>query len=115
MYDGTCGFCRYVVSRLSERWRLPGRRVAWQSADIGALGLTEEQVRARMWYLAPGMAPVGGGVAFAAWLATGGPGARRVASLLRAPGVRAVTEFVYRLVARNRHRIPGPWEHSCAM
>ncbi|MCC5477351.1 DUF393 domain-containing protein [Streptomyces barringtoniae] len=29
------------------------------------------------------------------------------------PGVRHLAQAVYGLVARNRHRIPGPWEHTC--
>lgn len=114
VYDGECGFCRYGIFRLAARWHLPGRLLAWQDADLGALGLSEDDVRARMWYLAPGMAPAGGAAAVAAWLAGGGRVARGIGGLLRAPGVRAVAEAGYRVIARNRHRIPGPWEHTCA-
>lgn len=52
---------------------------------------------------------------FAAWLALGDRRARRIASVLRAPGIRIAAEVVYRLIARHRHRIPGPWERTCAI
>jgi hypothetical protein len=72
VYDGECGFCRAGVSWLAGHWRLPGQRVAWQDASLEELGLTEGQVRDRMWYVAPGLPPQGGAAAFAAWLASGG-------------------------------------------
>jgi predicted DCC family thiol-disulfide oxidoreductase YuxK len=115
LFDGTCGFCRYTVSRLAARWHLSGRRVPWQAADLQALGLSEEQVRARIWYVEPGAAPAGGAAAFAAWLATGDRTARLLAALLRTPGVRTAAGIVYWAVARARHRIPGPWERTCSL
>jgi predicted DCC family thiol-disulfide oxidoreductase YuxK len=115
VFDGTCGFCRHVVHHLAARWHLAGRPVPWQATDLDALGLSEPQARARMWYAAPGVAPAGGAAAFAAWLATGDRPARLIAAVLRTPGVRIAAEGLYRVVARGRHRIPGPWEHTCTV
>lgn len=114
VYDGDCGFCHYGVTHIAARWRLPGRLLPWQSADLGSLGLDEADVRARIWYLAPASAPVGGAAAVAAWLAGGGWRTRVIAGLLRAPGMRSLAEVAYQVVARNRHRIPGPWERTCS-
>jgi hypothetical protein len=33
--------------------------------------------------------------------------------VLKAPGIRTAAEACYKVIARNRHRIPGPWEHAC--
>ncbi len=115
VFDGTCGFCRHTVHRLAARWHLSGRPVPWQTADLDALGLSQQQARARMWYAEPGAAPAGGAAAFAAWLATGDRTARLIAAILRASGVRIAAEALYRVVARGRHRIPGPWEHTCTV
>lgn len=115
VFDGTCGFCRYTVALLARRLRLPGQRLPWQTADLAGLGLSTEQVRARMWYLAPGRAPVGGAAAFAEWLGTGGTVTRVAGRVLGAPGVRVAADLVYQIVARYRHRIPGPWEHTCTI
>jgi predicted DCC family thiol-disulfide oxidoreductase YuxK len=113
LFDGTCGFCQYWVNCLAERLDLPGELRAWQSVDLAEFQLTEAQVREKLWYLpAPGDRS-GGSAAFAAWFAGGNRVARVSALVLRAPLVRSVAEACYREIARNRHRIPGPWGHSC--
>ncbi|KUN06286.1 hypothetical protein AQI95_15480 [Streptomyces yokosukanensis] len=116
VFDGTCGFCRTTVMHLarSRRLRLSGRLRAYQAVDLAIYGLTEQDARERMWLMHDGHLQ-GGAQAFAAWFATGSPVARRIGRALTLPGVRQVAEATYRLIARNRHRIPGPWEHTCAI
>ncbi len=113
VFDGECGLCRYGTAHIAARFHLPARRLAWQDADLDALGLSEAQVRDRMWFLSPGIPPAGGAAAFAGWLAGGDGTARALATLLRAKGIRNLAEIVYRVIARNRYRIPGPWERTC--
>lgn len=116
VFDGTCGFCRATVTRLARtpRLRLASRLLPYQNADLASYGLTHQEARERMWLVQDGQLH-GGAQAFAAWFATGGPTARAVGRTLTLPGVRHTTEAAYRLIARNRHRIPGPWERTCTI
>jgi predicted DCC family thiol-disulfide oxidoreductase YuxK len=113
VYDGMCGFCRYVVTALARRWSLAGRLQPWQSADLDALGLTEEDVHAKMWFVSDRRS--GGASAFAAWLQTGDRGAARLGRALNAPIIAQIAAAVYSCVARYRRRIPGPWEKTCTL
>lgn len=77
---------------------------AWQESDLDALGLTAEQCsEAVQWVEAPGQYH-SGGAAICAALRTGAWHWRTVGVLGDAPGIRVVTESIYRWVARNRHR-----------
>lgn len=112
IFDGSCGFCQFVVSALAERLRLPAERRPWQSLNLAEIGLTPEQVRKQIWYVS-GETRRGGCSAFAAWLQTGGWASRLLGKVLQLPVIAQLGQLVYRLVAARRHQIPGPWQHSC--
>ena len=114
VFDGACGFCRATVMRLarSRRLRLTGRPSPYQAVDLAAYGLTERDAHERMWVVHAGRT-WSGAQAFATWFATGAPAVRLIGRTLTLPGIRQAAEAGYRLIARNRHRIPGPWEHTC--
>ncbi|WP_405003151.1 DUF393 domain-containing protein [Kitasatospora purpeofusca] len=114
LYDGSCGFCRAAIRFLLPRLALAGVAQPWQGVDLTTYGLTEDQARARMWFV-QGDQCHGGAAAFTAWARTGNAGARAAGRLLSLPGITRVAAGVYWLVARNRHRIPGPWEHTCTL
>ncbi|KJS52563.1 hypothetical protein VM98_30555 [Streptomyces rubellomurinus subsp. indigoferus] len=114
IYDGSCGFCRAAIHFLAPRLALAGVTQAWQSTDLATYGLTDNQARARMWFV-QGDQRHGGAAAFAAWARTGNAGARAAGRLLSLPGVSQMAAGAYWLVARNRHRIPGSWEHTCTL
>jgi len=107
VFDGDCAFCTSSV-RVLERW--VARRpviVAWQRADLQRLGLTVAQcTEALQWVDADGSRRQGA-AAVAATLRHGRSGWAVLGVLLDAPGVRLIAAWVYRWVARNRHRLPG--------
>lgn len=45
VYDGECEFCLRWAAIAEERIRPRAEFIAWQDADLGALGLTEDQCR----------------------------------------------------------------------
>lgn len=76
----------------------------WQESDLVGLGLTAEQCRdAVQWVDASGTVH-SGGAAICAALRTGRQPWRTLGAVGDSPGVRGVTEAIYRWVARNRHR-----------
>lgn len=94
------------------RLQLPGQPRPASSLDLAALGLTFEQARERMWFVS-GDVRRGGCAAFAAWLRTGHGLAAALRLALELPVVAWLGERVYGWVAARRHRIPGPWRHTC--
>lgn len=119
VFDGDCAFCTSSV-RWLERV-LPGSfdAVPYQWTDLPALELTDEQCRARVRWVGdvarPGTTSSSGAHAVGDLLVHGGrtrggvPGAAaRVLGLLaRVPPTSWAAEGVYRVVAANRHRLPG--------
>jgi predicted DCC family thiol-disulfide oxidoreductase YuxK len=108
VYDGDCAFC----ARCAEwaRRRLPhGHEVAaWQQLpDLDALGLTAADVSSASYWIDADGRPHRGerGIAMAlseiggVWTVVG-------RALLMRP-VRTIAAVLYRLIARNRHRMPG--------
>lgn len=81
--------------------------VAWQHADLPALGLTAEQCeRAVQWVAADGRIDAGAAAVARLLLASGGWWAA-VGRLMRIPPASWLAGLAYRLVADNRHRLPG--------
>jgi predicted DCC family thiol-disulfide oxidoreductase YuxK len=107
LFDGDCGFCTASVQWL-ERWVRPTARIiAWQFADLAALGVdVQDCTTSIQWVTAPGQA-TSEAVAAAAVLRTGRPPWPVVGRAMVAPGVRQLANAVYRLIAANRYRLPG--------
>jgi predicted DCC family thiol-disulfide oxidoreductase YuxK len=119
VYDGDCAFCSTSVRWLQARLPQGFTPVPYQRADLGALALTEAECHARLQWVGDPTEPattresgaraVGallrqggrsrGGAAGAAW--------RAVGVLPSVPPFSWVASGVYRLVAANRHRLPG--------
>lgn len=106
VYDADCGFCT-----TSARWLERHGTCAvqpWQSTDLEALQLTENDVTTAAWWLdGSGQATASGAQAIAAALRTCGPGYRLVGWAMTLPVVRLLAAVVYGWVARNRYRLPG--------
>jgi len=112
VYDGDCAFCT-SCARFILRWvPTSASVVAWQFADLAALGLTEAECEEAVQWVSPGApaplaGPLAGPDAIAALLRTSNRGWRLVGWLLRRRPMRALAWPGYRWVARNRHRLPG--------
>jgi predicted DCC family thiol-disulfide oxidoreductase YuxK len=106
VYDGDCAFCT-SSARLLERIGPEAEMIAWQLTDLDALGLTEEDAAtAVQWVGTDGKVRCGHEAIAAALRSAGGIWALAGQSLLL-PGVSAIAAAVYRLIADNRHRLPG--------
>jgi predicted DCC family thiol-disulfide oxidoreductase YuxK len=119
-FDADCRFCaanRRRWGRLFER-----RGFVWlplqTTGTAERLGITPEQLMAEMWVLPVGARPLNGVDAWIGlmrhvwWL-------KPLAVAISLPGLKPVTQAVYRLIARNRYCLagqcrigPGPDRHS---
>jgi predicted DCC family thiol-disulfide oxidoreductase YuxK len=106
VFDGDCAFCT-TCARLLGRIGPQAEIVAWQLTDLAALGLTDEQAAAAVQWVEPGGTVRSGHEAIAAALTTAGGIWRPIGRLIGLPGISWLAARIYRLVAANRHRLPG--------
>ncbi|HEU4944950.1 MAG TPA: DUF393 domain-containing protein, partial [Solirubrobacterales bacterium] len=106
VFDGDCAFCT-SCARLLERIGPEAEIVAWQVADLDELGITAEQAAEAVRWVGPDGTVRAGHEALAAALGTAGPAWRLAGWAILLPGVSPLAAAGYRLVARNRHRLPG--------
>ncbi|MBW9205513.1 DUF393 domain-containing protein [Mumia sp. zg.B53] len=107
VFDGDCGFCSSSV-RWLRRWA-PSRRariVAWQQADLDALGLTAVQCSAALQWVDSGRRAAGP-EAVAAYLRTARPPWPVVGRVLVTRPATALAWPVYRWISAHRHQLPG--------
>jgi len=106
VYDGDCSFCTRCVRAL-ERIGPDAEVVAWQFADLAELGITEEQANDAVQLVEIDGTIRSGHEAIAAVLITAGRSWKIIGRLLLLPGISWIAPQAYRLVADNRHRLPG--------
>ncbi|GLZ10876.1 hypothetical protein Acsp04_11110 [Actinomadura sp. NBRC 104425] len=107
VYDGDCGFCTTSVRFIERRIPTSAQIVAFQFADLDALGTTAERAEYEVLWVDRAGRVSGGAQAIARLLMDAGGPWRPVGAVLRVPPVRWIAHGVYRLVAANRHRMPG--------
>jgi predicted DCC family thiol-disulfide oxidoreductase YuxK len=107
VFDGDCAFCTSCVRWLERRVRPDADIVAWQLADLHALGVSEDQAADAVQWVEPGGAVRSGHEAVAAVLSSAGPAWQLAGRVLFLPGISRVAAWAYRAVAANRHRLPG--------
>jgi predicted DCC family thiol-disulfide oxidoreductase YuxK len=118
IFDGDCAFCTSSAKWLARRLHRPVgpnvRLVPWQLSDLAALGTTADRARREALWVATDGTIHGGAAAFAAWLRfRGGPYAA-LGFAIDLPLVRSLAAAVYRVIAKNRHRMPGG-SPACAL
>jgi predicted DCC family thiol-disulfide oxidoreductase YuxK len=106
VFDGDCRFCTSSARWLQRRLPDEVSVVPWQRADLEALGVTADEARAAVQWVGPAGRASGAAAVGRALEAAGGVW-RPFGRLCRTPPTAWVAEVVYRVVARNRHRLPG--------
>ncbi|MEU6861506.1 DUF393 domain-containing protein [Glycomyces sp. NPDC046736] len=106
VYDGDCAFCTKAAEFLEKHVRVTAKVVPWQWADLDALGVTQAQAeKAVLWieddHLRAGPDAIAVVLRRAQWYW------RPFGWLLSSKLVSKLAWPVYRLIARNRHRLPG--------
>jgi predicted DCC family thiol-disulfide oxidoreductase YuxK len=107
IFDGDCGFCTTSVT-FARRWiNRDVDAIPWQQADLHALGLTQQDCEEAVQYRDDHGQWSSGGAAVVALLRDARPPWRWLGGLLAQRFIAGGVERVYRLVANNRHRLPG--------
>lgn len=109
VFDGDCGFCTASV-HLLESWCRPAARfVPWQTLDLAAHGLTEEQVnKSVQWLPVSADAPIrSGAAAVAQTLLRSRLPWRPIGALMLMPPISWLAAGAYHLISANRYRLPG--------
>jgi predicted DCC family thiol-disulfide oxidoreductase YuxK len=111
VFDGDCAFCTTSATWLAERLRRDDGAnasiVPWQFTDLAALGTTPARAQREVLWVDAAGAVYGGAEAFARWLRFRGGRYALLGVVLGLPGVRQLARSAYRLIAANRHRMPG--------
>ncbi len=106
LYDGDCAFCTRCA-HLVEGLGPDADIVPWQLTDLTELGITEEQATAAVQWVQTDGTVRAGHEAIAATLTSAGRIWKLIGRILLLPGISGIAARVYRLVARNRYRLPG--------
>jgi predicted DCC family thiol-disulfide oxidoreductase YuxK len=118
IFDGDCGFCTSSAHWLARRLDRPAdpnvRLVPWQFTDLAPLGTTTERAKYEVLWVSPDGTIRGGAAAFAAWLEFRGGACAIAGYAMDLPIIRTLAAAVYRLIAKNRHRMPGG-SPACAL
>jgi predicted DCC family thiol-disulfide oxidoreductase YuxK len=107
IYDGDCGFCTSSAGFIGRRIPTSAEIVAFQSTDLDAIGTTGERAAHEVLWADWHGDVFGGAQAVAKLLMDAGGAWWPLGALVRVPPFRWVAHGLYRLVAANRHRMPG--------
>ncbi|MDA1359967.1 DUF393 domain-containing protein [Glycomyces luteolus] len=106
LYDGDCAFCTKAAQFMERRIRTTAEIIPWQWADLDGLGVTRaEAEEAVMWiesnFRESGPDAIAVALRRAQWYW------KPFGWVLSLGFVSKLAWPVYRLIARNRHRLPG--------
>lgn len=107
LYDGDCGFCSTSIRWVQKNIRPKSEITPWQWADLKQLGTTKKRVMYEAIWIEPNGKIYGGAQAVALILMNAGWFWYPFGILLRIPPFRWLGHWIYRLVAINRHKLPG--------
>lgn len=107
LYDGDCAFCTRCARFIERRIPTDARVVGWQTVDLDELGVTAEAVEDAVQWVGVDGGVSAGPEAMARLLVDAGSLWRPLGWVLGLRPVLWIAWPVYRLVARNRGRLPG--------
>lgn len=107
IYDGDCAFCETWVGRMKRALPVTPKTVASNTIDLDSLGLTEKDVTDYAWLITPTRHIAGGDILAELLVHQPRFGLRLAGHLLKLWPASAIANAVYRVVAKNRHRLPG--------
>ncbi|MDH6131125.1 putative DCC family thiol-disulfide oxidoreductase YuxK [Kitasatospora sp. MAA4] len=112
IYDGDCAFCTSCVRWAEKYLRQTLASGGWtaqpfQFTDLNEFGVTRERAEQEVLWVTPTGAVYGGAPAVARLLMRTGGVSAYLGGLLALGPVRPVAAAFYRLIAANRHRMPG--------
>ncbi len=115
VYDGSCGLCTRAMMWLARHTATDTIAfLASQELDttqLADLGLTRDQVNTSVWWIV-GDSCLSGHAAIGAALASSRSRWRYLGRLIDVVPFRLIAPSAYRLIARNRHLLPGATQ-SC--
>lgn len=106
VFDGDCGMCSRLAGFTQRHLRRREQDyvvVAWQQADLAALGLTPQQCQAALQWVSTQRRIHSGAAAVAHLLRSSRWYYRPLGWLISLPLLRTAAAWVYRQVAANRH------------
>ncbi|MFS2292722.1 MAG: DUF393 domain-containing protein [Actinomadura sp.] len=107
VYDGDCGFCTSSARFIERHVPVRAAFVPYQHADLDALGVTAERARHEVLWIDRAGRVSGGAEAVGRLLTCAGGPWRALGTVMRVAPVSWAARAVYRLIAINRHRMPG--------
>ena len=111
IYDGDCQFCQLSLDFGIRNLRVFPQYVAFQKIDPQDFGLTASQVRSQIWLAQKSQANIlalGGHLAAGAILKLQPSRWLKVLGwLATTPPTSWVASLLYKVIAANRHRLPG--------
>lgn len=106
IFDADCAFCQTALAWGQQRLDMP-EAVGFQVADLAAFGLTLDQARRSIWLLDGDNRWAGAQAAAKILRLQPGLGWRALGTIAAVPPCSWLAAASYRLIAHNRHRLPG--------
>ncbi len=109
--DGDCGFCQNSAAFLQRHFPGEWQNQPSQTLDYAQFGLSETDVQSRVWFVQTDTDAVhiwGGAQAVARLLITQPKfWIKPLAALAFVPVFKQIADWLYKLISRNRGRLPG--------
>ena len=107
VFDGDCAFCSRSAALARRILPADCHVVPWQQVDLAWAGVSAERAQSEVLWMARDGEVSGGAPAVALALRAAGGLWALLGLLLSVPPISWLAPPVYRLVAVNRHRLPG--------
>lgn len=112
IYDGDCGFCTRTAAWLRRRLP-PGYSVeaSQRVSDLEAFGLSRREVHEAAYWIDPGGRKLRGHRAIIRAVESSRGALGSLSKAAKVWPIDPLASWVYEVVARNRHRLPGATDH----